>query len=82
MLTMPADLDASYRAVLEAVRSGEISRQRLDASVLKILKAKASLGLQTTRLVDVAAIPKLVGSPANIATGYESRMCLRDPGAR
>jgi beta-N-acetylhexosaminidase len=69
VLTMPADLDASYHAVLDAVQSGEISRQRLDVSVLKILQAKASVGLQKARLVDVAAIPKLVGSPANIATG-------------
>jgi beta-N-acetylhexosaminidase len=69
VLTMPADLDASYHAVLDAVRSGEISQQRLDASVLKILQAKAVLGLQKARLVDVAAIPKLVGSPANVATG-------------
>jgi beta-N-acetylhexosaminidase len=69
VLTMPADLDASYHAVLDAVRSGEISRQRLDASVLKILRAKASLDLQTNRLVDVTAIPRLVGSPANVAIG-------------
>jgi beta-N-acetylhexosaminidase len=69
VLTMPADLDASYHAVLDAVRTGEISQQRLDASVLKILQAKASVGLQKLRLVDVAAIPKLVGSPANVATG-------------
>jgi beta-N-acetylhexosaminidase len=69
VLTMPADLDASYHAVLDAVRSGEIAQQRLDASVLKILQAKASLGLQRVRLVDVAAIPKLVGSPANVAIG-------------
>lgn len=69
VLTMPADLDASYHAVLEAVRSGEISRQRLDASVLKILQAKASLGLQKTRLVDVAAIARSVGTPANVAVG-------------
>jgi beta-N-acetylhexosaminidase len=81
---MPADLDASYRAVLEAVRTGEISRQRLDASVLKILRAKASLGLQKTRLVDVAAIPRLVGSPANVATGQRisdaSITLVRDNG--
>ena len=69
VLTMPADLDASYRAVLDAVRSGEISQERLDASVLKILQAKALLGLQKDRLVDIAAISKLVGSPANVATG-------------
>jgi beta-N-acetylhexosaminidase len=67
VLTMPADLDASYRAMLEAVRTGEIGQERLDASVLKILRAKASLGLDKTRTVDVAAIPSLVGSPENIA---------------
>jgi beta-N-acetylhexosaminidase len=69
VLTMPANLDASYHAVLDAVHSGEISRERLDASVLKILQMKVSVGLQNTRLVDVAAIPALVGTPANLATG-------------
>ena len=69
VLTMPADLDASYRAVLEAVRTGEITQQRLDESVLKILRAKAELGLEKNRLVDVAAIPHLVGSPENLAIG-------------
>src|SRR5579862_1473961 len=58
VLTMPADLDACYRAMLEAVRTGEIRQDRLDASVLKILRAKASLGLENNRVVDVAAIPK------------------------
>ncbi len=84
VLTMPADLDASYRAVLDAVRTGEISRQRLDASVLKILQAKASLGLHKARLVDVAAISRLVGSPANVATGQrisdDSITLVRDNG--
>jgi len=84
VLTMPADLDASYRAVLDAVRTGEISRQRLDASVLKILRAKASLGLQKTRVVDVGAISKLVGNPANVATGQrisdDSITLVRDNG--
>ena len=84
VLTMPADLDASYRAVLEAVRTGEISEQRLDASVLKILQAKASLGLHKTRLVDVAAISRLVGSPANVAIGQrisdDSVTLVRDNG--
>jgi beta-N-acetylhexosaminidase len=69
VLTMPADLDASYRAMLDAVHSGEIAQERLDASVLKILRAKASLGIEKNRLVDVAAIPKLVGSPENAAIG-------------
>jgi beta-N-acetylhexosaminidase len=69
VLTMPADLDSSYRAMIEAVRSGEISRDRLDASVLKILRAKSSLHLEKNRLVDVGAIHRLVGNPENIAEG-------------
>jgi beta-N-acetylhexosaminidase len=69
VLTMPADLEASFRAMVQAVRSGEISEDRLDASVLKILQAKASLNLEKNRLVDLTAIPRLVGSPENIAEG-------------
>ena len=84
VLTMPADLDASYRAVLHAVRTGEISQSRLDASVLKILEAKASLGLHKTRLVEIAAIPQLVGNPRNVATGQrvsdDSVTLVRDNG--
>jgi beta-N-acetylhexosaminidase len=84
VLTMPADLDASYRAMLEAVHTGEIGQERLDASVLKILRAKASLGLEKTRLVDVEAIPRLVGNPENLAAGQRisdaSITLVRDNG--
>ena len=69
VLTEPYNLDACYRAMLDAVRSGEIGQDRLDASVLKILQAKASLGLEKNRLVDVSAIPRLVGNPESIAAG-------------
>jgi len=69
VLTEPYNLDACYRAMLDAVRSGEIGHDRLDASVRKILQAKASLGLEKNRLVDVAAIPGLVGVPESIAAG-------------
>lgn len=69
VLTIPADLNASYEALLAALHSGEISQERLDASVIKILKAKASLGLQKNRLVDVNAIARLVGRPENAAAG-------------
>jgi beta-N-acetylhexosaminidase len=69
VLTEPYNLDACYRAMLKAVRTGEIGQERLDASVLKILQAKASLGLEKNRFVDVAAIPRLVGIPESIATG-------------
>jgi beta-N-acetylhexosaminidase len=71
LLLIPADFPASYNAMVKAVRSGEISRERLDHSVLKILKTKASLGLQDARIVDVTAIANLVGKPENIAFGQK-----------
>lgn len=67
VLIIPPDLDAAYRAMLGAVGSGEISRERLDSSVRKILQAKASLGLQRARLVDVNALDKLIKQPENAA---------------
>ncbi|MGA8271198.1 MAG: glycoside hydrolase family 3 N-terminal domain-containing protein [Candidatus Sulfotelmatobacter sp.] len=71
LLLIPADFPASYNAMLQAVQSGEISRERLDSSVLKILKTKASLGLQKARLVNLDAVADLVGKPENLAYGQE-----------
>jgi beta-N-acetylhexosaminidase len=71
LLLIPADFPASYNAMLQAVQSGEISRDRLDHSVLKILKAKASLDLQNARLVDVGALATTVGKPGNLAFGQQ-----------
>jgi beta-N-acetylhexosaminidase len=71
LLLIPADFPASYDAMLQAVQSGEISRERLDHSVLKILKTKASLGLQKARMVDVNALANLVGKPENMAFGQQ-----------
>jgi beta-N-acetylhexosaminidase len=84
VLTMPADLDASYQAVLQAVRSGEISGARLDESVLKILRAKQSLGLAKNRFVDIEVIARQVGTPQNAAIGQkisdDSVTLVRDNG--
>ena len=84
VLTMPADLASCYLAVLQAVRSGEISESRLDESVLKILRAKQSLGLAKNRFVDVEAIARQVGAPQNAAIGQQisddSITLVRDNG--
>jgi beta-N-acetylhexosaminidase len=69
MLIIPADLDASYRSVLQAVQSGEISRERLDQSAHKILELKASLGLNKARLVDLGKLSSEVAKPENLAAG-------------
>ncbi|PYX77059.1 MAG: hypothetical protein DMG72_03095 [Acidobacteria bacterium] len=71
LLLIPFDLDASYRSMLEAVRSGEISSARLDESVLKILEAKASLGLHKAHLIDLNKVPMEIGKPSNLALGQQ-----------
>jgi len=71
LLLIPPDLDAAVHAMVAAVRSGEIPESRLDASVLKILKVKASLGLDKVRLVDLSALDTSVGRPENVAAGQQ-----------
>jgi len=71
LLIIPADLPASYEAMVKAVSSGEISRERLDRSVLKILKTKAALGLHESRTVDPKAIARTVGKPEDLAFGQQ-----------
>ncbi len=84
MLIIPADLGASYRSVLHAVESGEISRPRLDQSVRKILELKASLGLNKARLADLGQLSSQMAKPENLATGQriadEAITLVRDNG--
>jgi len=84
MLIIPANLDASYRSVLQAVQSGEISRSRLDQSVRKILGLKASLGLNKARLVDPGQLSSEIAKPENLAVGEriadEAITLIRDNG--
>jgi len=70
-LIIPADLDASYRSMMQAVRSGEISSPRLDESVRKILQLKASVGLNKARFTDLSQLSSLVAKPENVAAGQQ-----------
>jgi len=84
VLIIPADLDASYRAMLQAVESGEIGRDRLDQSVRKILELKASVGLNKARLVDLGQLSNEIAKPENVAEGQriadEAITLVRDNG--
>src|SRR5579863_6272892 len=71
LLIIPADLGASYESMIKAIHSGEISKERLDRSVLKILKIKGSLGLNESRSVDLNALATTVGKPQDIAFGQQ-----------
>ncbi len=45
VILMTADLGASYQGILNAVAEGSITKERIDESVLRILKAKDQAGL-------------------------------------
>ena len=71
VVLLPADLDAAYHGLIQAVHSGELSEARIDSSVRKILRAKAEVGLNKARLVDLDALPRLVGSPRSLAVAQQ-----------
>ena len=71
VLIIPSDLDGSYNGLLKAVRSGEIPESRIDESVLKILRAKAEVGLNRARLVDIDAVSRLVATTKSLETAQE-----------
>jgi beta-N-acetylhexosaminidase len=66
-LLMPANLDVAIKSVLAAVRGGELTEQRIDQSVLRILKVKRQHGVLADPLVDVAAVSRTVGTKAHLA---------------
>lgn len=66
-LVLAPELDVAFDAVLDAVRSGEISVRRLDESVYRILRLKLKRGLFDDPFVDVELADKLVGAPDHLA---------------
>lgn len=64
LLLKPADVDAAFRGVHEAVKKGRLTEQRIDESVRKLLAAKYDLGLVQQRITPLEAIDREVGSKA------------------
>jgi beta-N-acetylhexosaminidase len=62
LLLQPADPVATIDTMAAAVARGEISTERLDRSLRKVLEAKRSLGLFTRRTVSLDSVPAVVGS--------------------
>ena len=65
------DDDAAFKGIKAAVAAGEISESQINASVERILRAKARLGLHLNRQVDVAAIAEKFGTRANAQVAQE-----------
>ncbi len=52
VVLMPQDLDGCYQALLDAVSKGEISKERIDESALRIIRAKLYLEQLRDSLAD------------------------------
>ncbi len=84
VLLQPPGERAVIDAVVAAVESGRLPRERIDASAHRVLVAKARAGLHRGARVDPGAVRGLVGTPAHAAAAREvaaaSTTLLRDRG--
>ena len=66
-LLMTPAMDDAFAAVLDAVRSGRIAEDELDAKVRRVLGLKYRRGIVARPYADPAAISSVVGTPAHLA---------------
>ncbi|HEY8461140.1 MAG TPA: glycoside hydrolase family 3 N-terminal domain-containing protein [Blastocatellia bacterium] len=57
------DIDAAVAGIKSAVARGEITEARINASVERILRAKAALGLNVKRTVDLREVDNVMSNP-------------------
>jgi beta-glucosidase-like glycosyl hydrolase/CubicO group peptidase (beta-lactamase class C family) len=63
IVLQPPVPDAALAGLENAVKSGRLSEKRIDESVRRILQAKARLGLDKDRLVDIPRLSQKFGLP-------------------
>ncbi|MET9919443.1 glycoside hydrolase family 3 protein [Streptomyces sp. NPDC006435] len=66
-LLNPPSLDVAWNAVLAAVKNGELTEDRLDESILRVLRLKAKLGLFDDPFVSRREVDRTVGTRAHLA---------------
>ena len=82
ILLQPKDADVAIDAIVNAVSRGEITRERLDASVRRVLRAKARVGLigGSPAARTLAEAARRQSSPGDVADSISARSItlLRD----
>lgn len=63
VITKSPDIDAAIAGIKGAVARGEITEARIDASVERVLRAKAALGLNVKRAVALGEVDSVVSNP-------------------
>ena len=62
----------AFNGIKAALSGGRVSQAQIDASVRRVLRAKASVGLHLTRAIDLDAVPSAVGGRAHEAAAQEA----------
>ena len=71
VILMPPDLEEARQGIVAAVLSGRLTEDRIDRSVLSLLRAKESLGLHRKRTVDIDRVRRFVGVPSHLGVARE-----------
>jgi len=71
LLLKPADPDAAFRGVREAVMKGRLKERRIDESVLRVLAAKYDLGLVQQKITPLDAIDRNVAGKESLELARE-----------
>ncbi|MBI4810837.1 MAG: hypothetical protein HY800_05230, partial [Ignavibacteriales bacterium] len=71
MILLPTDVEVAIQAILNAVRNNQISEERINHSVRKILSLKQWVGLDENNRVDVEAISNTVALSDNLRLAKE-----------
>ncbi|MBV6440814.1 MAG: beta-N-acetylhexosaminidase [Haliscomenobacteraceae bacterium CHB4] len=67
VVLLPADVDAAMSAIKTALADGRLDRERLNASVKRVLRAKYRLGLTTPQRVDLTNLRRDLNLPEYLA---------------
>ncbi len=65
------DIDLAIRGVKEAIKTNMLTEVRINASVERILRAKAALGLNEKRTIELETVDRIVSSPGCQMVGQE-----------
>jgi beta-N-acetylhexosaminidase len=71
ILLMPPSPEAAREGIVSAILRGRLSEDRLNASVLRVLKAKEKMGLHQDRVVPVGEVAQRVGIPEHEMVAQE-----------
>ncbi|HMF99581.1 MAG TPA: glycoside hydrolase family 3 protein [Vicinamibacterales bacterium] len=65
---------AAFNGIKQALAGGRLAQAQVDASVRRVLRAKAAVGLHRRKSIDLEAVPAIVGGRAHEAIAQDAFM--------